>query len=112
MLINFNKDKFALDFRNFRGNRHQNEVADELQINRTTISLLENGKQIPSLEILQKFCEKTQVTIDSFFVSKTQSAILMLMGQLKESDKSKLNNVFNRIQVREKYIAINKRCGK
>lgn len=110
-MINFNNEFFAQKLKEFKGGRSQNNVANELGINnRSTISLLENGKQIPSLEVLQRLCEKVNLTVDAFFVKETQSPVLMMMGQLKESDKPKLENVIKRIKIREKYISISKRC--
>ncbi|HOJ11787.1 MAG TPA: helix-turn-helix transcriptional regulator [Clostridiales bacterium] len=111
MIINFNSELFVQKLKEFKGNKSQNDVANELGINnRSTISLLENGKQIPSLEVLQKLCEKVNLPVDTFFMKETQSPVLMMMGQLKETDRSKLENVINRIKIREKYIAISKRC--
>jgi transcriptional regulator with XRE-family HTH domain len=105
-------DLFAQRLKEFRGDRSQNEIADDLGLNRATVSLLENGKQIPSLEILQKFCDRVNMKIDDFFVKKEVDPILLMMGQLKETDKEKLMGVLERIDTREKYIAISKRCGK
>jgi transcriptional regulator with XRE-family HTH domain len=109
--VKFNTDLFAQRLKEYRGAKSQNEVADEFGINRATISLLENGKQMPTLEILQKFCEKIGTACDSFFIKEERNPILLMMGQLKESDKSKLSNVLERINIRAKYIAISKRCG-
>jgi len=110
MLANFNKELFTQKLKEFRGSRSQNDVADELNIKRPTLSLLENGKQLPTLEILTKICSKVDMSIDSFFIKEEQNPVLLMMGQLRESDQPKLNNVMERIKIREKYIAIGKRC--
>lgn len=110
ILISFNEELFAQKLKEYRGNRSQSEVADELGINRATISLMENGKQIPTLDMLQKFCDKAHYSIDTFFVKSESSPIMLLMGKLRETDKSKLMDVINRIRIREKYYAISKRC--
>ncbi|WP_207706846.1 helix-turn-helix transcriptional regulator [Thermoclostridium caenicola] len=62
-MISFNEELFAQKLKEYRGNRSQSEVADELGINRATISLLENGKQIPTLDMLQKFCSQVQISV-------------------------------------------------
>jgi DNA-binding XRE family transcriptional regulator len=111
MLANFEKELFTQKLKEFRGSRSQNDVADELDINRATLSLLENAKQLPSLEILNKICLKTNMPIDSFFIKEEQNSVLLMMGQLQESDRPKLGNVMERIKIREKYIAISKRCS-
>lgn len=111
MIVRFDGDKFSQTLRNYRGNKSQGDVAKELKTNRTTISLLENNKQIPTLEILKKCCEMTNSTIDSFFIKEDNDPIMMMMGQVKHSDKQNLLNVLERIKIREKYIAIAKRCG-
>lgn len=110
MLANFNKELFTQKLKEFRGSRSQNDIADELDIKRPTLSLLENGKQLPTLEILTKVCLKTDMSIDSFFIKDEQNPVLLMMGQLRESDRPKLGNVMDRIKIREKYIAISKRC--
>lgn len=110
MFMQFDKSKFMRALTDFRGTRKQEEIAKELSTNRSTISLLENGKQIPSLEIIRKFCEKTELDLGAFFIKEETDPILMMMGELRDSDKSKLEKVFRRIGVREKYIAISKRC--
>jgi transcriptional regulator with XRE-family HTH domain len=113
VIIYFNGELFIQKLKEFKGNRSQYNVAKELGINnRSTISLLENGKQIPSLEVLQKLCEKVNLPVDTFFAKEEQSPVLMMMGQLKEADRVKLENVISRIKIREKYIAISKRCDK
>lgn len=112
MSVRFNKEKFANLIKEYRGTRLQNVVADELGISRPTLSLLENCKQIPSLDILQNFCEKVGLAVDSFFIKENNDPVLLMMGKLKETDHPKLFQVLNRIKIREKYIAISKRCVK
>lgn len=110
MLTNFNKELFTQKLKEFRGLRSQNDVADELNIKRPTLSLLENGKQLPTLEILTKVSTKTDMPIDNFFIKDEQNPVLLMIGQLRESDRPRLSNVMERIKIREKYIAISKRC--
>lgn len=111
-IIKFNSEKFSVDLKGYRANRSQQEIADELGIHRSTLSQLENGKLIPSLENLRVFCEKTNKKFDSYFLREEQDPVLLMMGKMKGSDKENLMEVLNRISIRQKYIAINKRCAK
>ena len=45
----FNGEKFCKDIIELRGTDSQSAFAEKLGINRSTLSLLENGKQIPTL---------------------------------------------------------------
>lgn len=110
MLVNFDKELFALKLKDLRGSRSQSDLGAELDINRATVSLMENVKQLPTLELLQKVCDKLNMAIDDFFIKEAQNPMLLMMGQLRESDKPKLTAVIGRIKIREKYIAISKRC--
>lgn len=109
MNIKFNEQKFTKVLREFRGERTQADIAESLGINRATLSLLETGKQIPSIEILQKLCENVGLNADTFFDKESDDPILLMMGQFKEPDKPKLYEVLERINIREKYLSISKR---
>lgn len=111
-IIHFNNELFKKIFKEYRGEKSQKEIAEELGLGRSMVSLLENGKQIPTLEMLKKVCEKTNKDLNDFFLKEQEDPILMLMGQLRESDKENLQEVLKRISIREHYIAINKRCEK
>lgn len=50
----FDTKKFCKDLLKLRGEETQKNFAEKLQINRSTLSLLKSGKQIPTLEILNK----------------------------------------------------------
>jgi transcriptional regulator with XRE-family HTH domain len=111
MLANFNKELFAQKLKEYKGTKSQNDIADELDIKKPTLSLLENGKQLPTIEMLTKVCLYLNMSIDSFFIKEEQNSIPLMRRQLGDSDKLKLNNVMERIKIREKYIAINRRCN-
>jgi len=111
-IIKFNSNQFALDLKAYRANRTQQEVADELGIHRSTLSQLENEKMIPTLETLRFFCEKTGNPLDTYFIREEQDPVLLMMGKMLDSDKDNLMEVLDRISIRQKYIAINKRCSK
>ena len=111
--IEFNKELFAKHLREFRGEKSQAEIAEILGINnRTTISLLENKKVVPTLEVITSFCENFNTSIDLYFIHNENEPVMLMMGQLKETDKQLLANVIDRIKIRERYISINKRCEK
>jgi transcriptional regulator with XRE-family HTH domain len=109
--MKFNIDLFARRLREYRSEKSQSDIAQELGINRSTISLLENGKLIPTLDVLQSFCERIGASLDDFFYKDDKNPILLMMGQMEEIDQQRLENVLQRIEIRQKYIAINKRCG-
>lgn len=51
----FNAKQFCKELVMLRGEETQYDFAIKLGINRSTLSLLENGKQIPALDIYRKF---------------------------------------------------------
>ena len=110
--IEFNKELFAKHLREYRGEKSQAEISEILGINRATISLLENKKVVPTLEVITGFCEKNNSNIDSYFIQNENEPIMLMMGKLKETDKPLLANVIDRIKIRDRYISINKRCEK
>ena len=110
--IEFNKELFAKHLREYRGEKSQTETAEILGINRATISLLENKKVVPTLEVITGFCEKNNSNIESYFIQLENEPIILMMGKLKETDKPLLANVIDRIKIRDRYISINRRCEK
>jgi len=111
MGIYFNQDNFIKKLKEFRGACKQEEIANILEISRPTLSMLENGKQIPNLDMLMKICNKLKINPNAFFYQEEQSPLVMMMGQLKESDQENFREVMDRIAIRQKYFAIAKRCG-
>ena len=67
----------------------QQAFADEIGINRSTLSLLETGKQLPTLEILNKICDFSKTIIDEFFIENEKDGLIYLMGNMDESDRKK-----------------------
>lgn len=108
--IYFNSELFINDLKNYRKSKTQSELAKELDINRTTLSHLENGKQLPSLGVIQRFCSLNGVNVQKYFVEDKQDSIMLLMGRLVDEDKPKLRDVMKRINIRLKYIELAKRC--
>ena len=52
----FNVEKFCKDLITVRGKESQDRFAQKLDIKRPTLSLLENGKQMPTIDILSRVC--------------------------------------------------------
>lgn len=105
----FNAEKFCKDLVSLRGKDSQDSFAGKLDINRSTLSLLENGKQMPTIEILSRFCSLSGKSTEDYFVESTTDALVYLMGNLEESDKKKVEEMAERIRVKEKYELLAKR---
>lgn len=107
----FNVKKFAADLVNLRGEETQKSFSEKLQINRSTLSLLETGKQVPSLDILNKVCSMGGMEPNEYFKDYDNNALVYLMGSMKEEDKEKINLMLERIKVKEKYEMLSKRVN-
>lgn len=105
----FNAKKFCKDLINLRGKESQENFAQKLNIKRPTLSLLENGKQMPTLDILSRFCSLSQKNADEYFVESTTDSLVYLMGSLEESDKKKIEEMAERIRLKEKYELLARR---
>lgn len=105
----FNVAKFCSDLITFRGKETQTTFAKKMGINRTTLSLLENGKQIPTLENLTCFCNLAKKTTDEYFSEVTRDSLVYLMGSLEEADRIKVEEAMEKIRIKEKYRLLAKR---
>ena len=105
----FNAKKFCEDLITLRGKESQDNFAQKLDIKRPTLSLLENGKQMPTIDILSRFCDLSVNNTDEYFVESTTDALVYLMGRLEESDKLKVEEMAERIRIKEKYELLAKR---
>lgn len=105
----FNVEKFCEDLTALRGKETQTTFAKKLEINRSTLSLLENGKQMPTIDILSRICNLTGKNTDEYFVESTTDALVYLMGSLDEFDKVKIQEMAERIRIKEKYELLAKR---
>ncbi|MCR5719102.1 MAG: helix-turn-helix domain-containing protein, partial [Lachnospiraceae bacterium] len=92
-----------------RGSESQQKFAEKLKINRSSLSLLETGKQIPSLDILNRVCNLGSFEPSSYFTETNNDALIYLMGKLEESDREKVDTVMDRIRIKEKYSLLSKR---
>ncbi len=105
----FNVKKFCEDLITLRGKESQVTFAEKLDIKRPTLSLLENGKQMPTIDILSRICSLTGKSTDEYFVDSTTDALIYLMGSLNASDKTKIEEMAERIAIKEKYELLARR---
>lgn len=105
----FNAAKFCRDLISLRGRETQDTFAKKLEIKRPTLSLLENGKQVPTIDLLSRICSMNGNNADDYFVESTTDALVYLMGSLEESDKAKIKEMAERIRIKEKYELLAKR---
>lgn len=105
----FDTKKFCEDLMGLRGQETQQTFAEKLGINRSTLSLLETGKQIPSLEILNKVCNLGGFQPNDYFREHNNEALIYLMGTLEENDKEKIAEMMGKIKIKEKYEMLAKR---
>ncbi len=107
----FNVEKFCKDLTLLRGKEAQQTFAIKLNVNRSTLSLLENGKQMPTIDILTKICNLSGKSTDEYFVEATRDSLVYLMGTLNETDKAKIEEMVERIRIKEKYELLAKRSS-
>lgn len=107
----FNLEKFCADLLKLRKDSTQAKIADALGINRSTLSLLEAGKQIPSLDILSKVCALGRFKANDYFIDNEKDALVYLMGTLKNNDIDKINTMMEHIKIKEKYAMLSRRCN-
>ena len=105
----FDLQKFCKDLIALRGKESQERFAQKLKVKRSTLSLLENGKQIPTLDILSIFCQLAGKNTDDYFVESTTDSLVYLMGSLEATDKVKIEEMAERIRIKEKYELLAKR---
>ncbi|MEI3218848.1 MAG: helix-turn-helix transcriptional regulator [Lachnoclostridium sp.] len=105
----FNAEKFCKDLIALRGKESQDKFAQKLNVKRPTLSLLENGKQMPTIDILSLFCNLSGNNTDDYFVESTTDALVYLMGSMEEADKAKVEEMAERIRIKEKYELLAKR---
>lgn len=105
----FNAEKFRKDLIALRGKESQTSFAEKLNIKRPTLSLLENGKQVPTIDILSRICNLSGSNTDEYFVESTTDALVYLMGSLEVADKARIEEMAERIRIKEKYELLAKR---
>jgi len=108
----FESEKFSDDLKNFRKNKNltQEALATKTGIARPTISMLEKGKTKPTREQLEQLCSFIGQPIDRFFHQSTNQARLLMMGHFTDpADQAELANTLERINIRNRYILMNRR---
>ncbi len=105
----FDAKKFCADLIALRGKETQSVFAEKLGVNRSTLSLLENARQMPTLDILNRMCGLAGKNTDEYFVESTTDALVYLMGNLDKSDKLRIEEMAERIRIKEKYELLAKR---
>lgn len=105
----FNSEKFRRDLVALRGAETQDKFAERLGINRSTLSLLETGKQIPALDLFSRICALGGKKTDGYFTETSADSLLYLMGTLDPADWEKLEEMSERIRIKEKYELLAKR---
>lgn len=105
----FKAKKFCEDLIALRGNESQVIFAEKLHLKRPTLSLLENGKQMPTIDILSRICSLSGKNIEAYFADSTTDALIYLMGSLSECDREKIHEMAERICIKEKYELLAKR---
>jgi len=108
----FNSEKFCTDLVVLRSDSTQVKLSKVLGINRSTLSLLETGKQTPSLEMLTKVCNLTGFQANDYFVDIENNGLIYLMGTLETNDKEKIHEMLENIKIKEKYEMLSRRCTK
>ena len=110
----FNQTLFSETLKGVRGEKSQDVFSKDLGINRATLSLYENGKQTPSLEVLNKVSELSNHSTDYFFEEekKRNHGILYLMGTISDKDKEVVTKLEKRIFLEEKYNFLYKQVKK
>jgi hypothetical protein len=76
------------------------------------LSLLETGKQTPSLEMLTKVCNITGFQANDYFVNIENNGLIYLMGTIEVKDKEKIYQMLENIKIKEKYEMLSRRCAK
>lgn len=106
----FNKEKFCQDLKRIRMNTSQELLAKEIAVNRSTLSLLENGRQVPSLEVFNRICDIGNLHPEEYFFEEQADELLYLMGKMDEEDKENVEDLMERVKIKEKYFILSKRC--
>ena len=87
-------EKFCHQLISLRADKTQQAFANEIGINRSTLSLLETGKQLPTLEILNKICDFSNMIIDEFFIENEKDGLGSNLEYILEKSKRWLD-LFN-----------------
>ena len=105
----FDTQMFCRDILAKRGKNTQKSIAERLGLSRSTLSLIETGKQIPAIDVFSKICELYSMDSSRYFVDTDEKRpIVFMMGGLCDEDREKLETVLERIKIREKYSMLSR----
>lgn len=100
----FNFTKYAESLKSLRGSKSQESFSKELGVNRSTLSLLETGKQYPTIEQLNFVCTNLKVTTNYFFDEyEEEDKLVLLMGKMTDEDKSEFIKILERHHIKSTY---------
>ena len=64
---------------------------------------------MPTFDIFSRICSMSGKHTDEYFTESTTDSLVYLMGSLNESDKVKIEEMTERIRIKEKYELLAKR---
>jgi len=105
----FRTDLFQQTLINLRGDKSQEEFAPILNINRASLSLYENGKQLPTVDFLSTVSQMANKSLDNFFEENEQNGLVYLCGNFADADKEKFYILRDIIRIKDKYKALERR---
>lgn len=89
------------------------ELSILLDINRSTISNIENGRNFPSVQLLEKICTYFEITLVEFFVETPEIGSVeskeekLMISLWRNSSKEVKNNILNNLKDQKKIEIIN-----
>lgn len=107
-LKEFDSDKFSQDLINLRGEESRDSFAKKLNIDVSTLSLLESGIQVPKVDILKDFCKLSGKDTSNYF-DDTMDSFIYAMASLDKHDRAKFKETLEKISIKEKYEALARR---
>lgn len=107
----FNLDRFCSDLTMVRGTESHGEFARKLGVNREMLMSLETGEKLPNKEVLIRFCNLSTNALEKYFDSHiVENRLQYLINELEsDSDKRKILEMEERIDIREKYEILSHR---
>ena len=99
----FNTEKFCNDLVSLRRKESSDIFARKLGVKISDLSLLEKGRLMPTIDLLNKVCALTGASANDYFTEMTTDSLGNLMSGLEESDKLKIREMVEHIRIREKY---------
>lgn len=66
---------------------------------------------MPTIDILTRICNLSGKSTDEYFVESTRDSLVYLMGSLEEADKNRIEEMVERIRIKEKYELLAKRSS-